>query len=437
MKRREFLAYTGLGLAAAATSGCAHVDKAAPQVSREPQTIFFTSAGKTCLINDDGTGFHTLELNAPKQATWQPCGFFDDGRVLMLSMEARRDGPGKPFDKYYHQTPTHIWIHDTVTGALDEIVTKDRLAPFYTPALLLTNDRLLVQVVRDEGGQIFNVALDGSDPHPFTKLGEGLPYGFSLSPDGGCVAFHIASPQGYQVFVSDIWGDSRLCLAADPKYLFFAPQWSPDRKWLLFQGCDYQSDHGHDWSDLWIAREDGSELRRLTEGQQAWFAATYGPADLPGGGSNVPTWTRDGRILFARRTPDAKVPWRYRVGEPDLDHFNREYKPELAQGGTEICRLDPITGATDVLGESTPGLWNFRVSPTENESQIAYCRCMTGESPALWIMNSDGSHQRCLSKGIDGKGADHPRWVPTISHDIACDLPPRRCGVESSQPQVL
>ena len=29
---------------------------------------------------------------------------------------------------------------------------------------------------------------------------------------------------------------------------------------------------------------------------------------------------------------------------PDVDHFNRDYHPELARGGTEICAMDPLAG---------------------------------------------------------------------------------------------
>lgn len=49
--------------------------------------------------------------------------------------------------------PTHLWLHDLERGTLTEIGSRDRLAPFYTPALLVSDDRLLVQVVRDSGGQ--------------------------------------------------------------------------------------------------------------------------------------------------------------------------------------------------------------------------------------------------------------------------------------------
>ena len=130
-------------------------------------------------------------------------------------MEPRRDGPGRSFAEFYTQTPTHLWKYDLDRGTLEEICHKERLAPFVTPALLLLDDRLLVQVVRHGVGQIFSVRLDGSDAREFTRAGEGLPYGLSLSPDGQRVAFHLASPEGYQIFILGLIGHlmaNRLCI---------------------------------------------------------------------------------------------------------------------------------------------------------------------------------------------------------------------------------
>ena len=95
------------------------------------QRLFFTSQGKTVLINADGSGQHAFEFKVPEQVTWQPGPFLSDGkRVIFLSMEQRRDGPGKPFEEYYTQTPTHLWIYDLDKKRLTEIATKDRLAVF-------------------------------------------------------------------------------------------------------------------------------------------------------------------------------------------------------------------------------------------------------------------------------------------------------------------
>ncbi len=408
LSRRRFITTAAMGSTALLAAG-ANANAAEPHRTGR---FFFTSEGKTGMMNADGSGLRYFQFDMPDQVTWQPGASFSDGRrVLFLSMEARRDGPGKPFGEYYHKTPTHIWIYDLDDESLVEIANKERIAPFYTPQLLLNDERMLVQVIRDKVAQTLNMNLDGTDAKDFTHAGEGMPYGMSLSPDGQRVAYHLASPEGYQILTSDVEGRNRTLVAKNPGHLYFAPQWSPDGEWLIFQDCQFQSDPGHDWSDLCLSRPDGSEQRLLTKGQALWFAATYGPADRHGGGSNVPIWSTDGTILFCRRLPDSKVPWAYQAERPDTDHFNRDFIPELARGGTEICRMNPRDGSVVALTPSDPPVWNFRQSESKDGTHILFCRAETGASPAIWIVDADGQNERLLTRGIDNHGADHPRWI--------------------------
>ncbi|MDD2764397.1 MAG: hypothetical protein PHE83_10530 [Opitutaceae bacterium] len=408
MSRRTFLKVAALGSLATA-GGCVHRPLSTDAGN---QRLFFTSGGGTCLIQADGTGLRPLELDAPHQATWQPAGFLPDGRVLLMSMEPRRDGPGRPFEEYYHQTPTHIWAYDLDRKTLTELATMERLAPFYSPQLLLHNGRVLMQVIRTKPGQIFNMNLDGTDAREFTGSAEGLPYGFDLSPDGTRVAFHLSSPEGYQIWTSDILGANRVRVAAHRDHLYFGPRWSPDGQWLAYQDCHFKTDPGHDWSDVCLGRPDGSEHRVLTEGQAMWFGATYGHPGNRGGGSNLAGWTRDGQILFPRRLPGSKVAWEFQPERPDTDHFNRGYKPELAKGGTEICRLNPETGVMMILTASVPPVWDFRCCESPNGNLIAFCRAETGGVPGLWVMNAEGTRARLLTQGLAEQGADYPRWLP-------------------------
>jgi len=396
----------------ASLPGCRSAGKPR-QVSRRGARLFFTSQGRTALINAEGTGLRYFDFKVPDQVTWQPGPFFSDGRrVIFLSMEARRDGPGRPFAEYYHKTPTHLWIYDLEQDTLTEITKRDRLAVFYTPALLVADDRLLVQVVRDQGGQIFSMNLDGSAAREFTRVGEGLPYGLSLSPDGRRVAYHIASPRGYEIWTSDVNGGNRVFVAGHADHLYFGPSWSPDGQWLLFQDCLYKTDPGHDWCDLCLAHPDGSDKRVVTEGQAMWFAATYGNPANRGGGSNLAAWTHDGQVLFPFRLPGAKVAWEFQPQRPDTDHFNRDFKPELARGGAEICRLDPRSGSVTRLMCNEPLVWDFRASESPDGRFVVFCRAETGGVPAIWVMGANGSHPRLLTRGLDDKGADHPRWLP-------------------------
>jgi TolB protein len=303
-------------------------------------------------------------------------------------------------------------LHDLEAGSLEELCTRERIAPFETPALLVNDERLLVQVVKDKVARMVSMRLDGSDARDFTKAGEGMPYGFSLSPDGKRVAFHLATPQGYQVFASNLDGSNRVTVAAGEGHLYFGTSWSPDGDWVLYVDCLPRTDPGHDWADVCIGRPDGSEHRVLTRDGAMWFAATYGPADRHGGGSNLPAWSRDGTVLFPRRLPGTKTSWQYRVGKPDLDHFNRDYKPEAARGGVGISRLDPGSGQITDLTPGQTGVWDFRASESPDGGLIVFCRVATGDSPTVWVMNADGSDPRPITKGIENRGVDHPRWLP-------------------------
>jgi TolB protein len=407
MNRRLFLKRSGWGGMAAA-AGCSLI----PDGGVEPERLFFTASGKTCVIDSLGQGFHELEVSAPGQVTWQPAGFLEDGRVLLLSMEARRDGPGRPFDEYYHQTPTHVWAYDLDRKSLQELATRDRLAPFYAPQLVLQGGRILMQVIRTRPGQTFNMRLDGSDAREFTGPDEGLPYGYSLSPDGERVAFHLASREGYQIWTCDTHGGNRVKVAAQPGHLYFGPSWSPDGQWLVFQDCHAPVDPGHDWSDVCVCRPDGTGLRMLTEGQSLWFAATYGTASHRGGGSNVPVWTQDGHILVPLRIPGTRVPWEYQAQRPDTDHFNRDFKPDQARGGTAIARIDPKTGSIGWVTPRTEGVWDFRATEFPGGGQVAFCRAETGGVPHLRVTDRHNRDSRKIHAGIGPGGLDHPRWLP-------------------------
>jgi TolB protein len=106
------------------------------------------------------------------------------------------------------------------------------------------------------------------------------------------------------------------------------------------------------------------------------------------------------------------VAWQYRVGQPDVDHFNREYQPDAARGGADIVRLDPRDGSMTAITHSDPPVWDFRASASSDGKQIVFCRAAVGESPAIWVAAADGTRPRQITRGIEGRGADHPRWIP-------------------------
>ena len=365
-------------------------------------------------MNADGSGLRVLDFKEENQVTWQPAGFFPDGqRVLFLSMEARRDGPGRPFSEYYTQTPTRIWIYDLEDESLTEIATEDRMAVFYTPQLLLGDGAHAGTGGTSEG-------WPSLQHEPRWQRGPRVHWrwrrsALRLRPQSGDQASRLSS--GQSVGLSDL--DQRFLKVA-------AGTWSPVVKTTSTLGppgpqmeiglpiriATLERTPGHDWSDVCISRPDGSEQRVLTRNQPHWFGASYGSPERRGSGSNMLTWTRAGSILFSRKLPRSKVAWEFRALRPDTDHFNRDYKPELARGGTEICQLDPRNDEVQRLTQSDPPVWDFRAIESPDGKAILFCRAEVGKMPGIWLREGHSVEPRHLTDGLDNQGADHPRWVP-------------------------
>ncbi|MEN6602211.1 MAG: serine/threonine protein kinase [Bryobacteraceae bacterium] len=369
----------------------------------------FGGGERLAFMNADGNGLRVYDFGRPNHTGWGAYDFFRDGRrALLLSIEMDEDWKTKPFTVFYPKSRTHIWICDLPTGRLTEIARKNRIAPFYAPcALLPDEERMLVGVNFGGREQLFSMDLDGTRAHAITKPDEYV-YGVSVSPDGARIAFHA----DYNIHTARIDGSNRVAVAGRKGYIYFGTSWSPDSRWVLFQVCEPKTDPGHDWSDIWIGRPDGSMNRQLTQGESAWFASSFGRPDNPGDGSIMPRWAPDGSgILYARRLANSKVPWEFQPNRPDTNHFNRDFKPELARGGTQICFLNPEDGSSTPLTQSDPPQWDFRPDWSRDSKRILFCRAKTGENPAIWVMDRDGKHQRRLTGGINGNGADFPRWV--------------------------
>jgi len=126
------------------------------------------------------------------------------------------------------------------------------------------------------------------------------------------------------------------------------------------------------------------------------------------------------QVLFPRRLPGAKVAWEFQPQRPDADHFNRDFKPEQARGGVEICRLNPRDGSVARLTQNAPPVWDFRASESPDGRSVVFCRAETGGVRAIWVMDADGCNQHLLTRGFEDKGADHPRWLPIqCNHESA------------------
>ena len=372
--------------------------------------LLFNSHGRLGVfdLNDSRVWYPRVDVPGMASWGWGPV-FADRRRVIVAGYE-----PGKAWEGNIR---VHLWIYDLEEDRLlEEIARKNRPAPFMVCSHILPGeDRLVVNPIIDGKQRVWTMALDGSDPREITRAEDGFVYCVQISPDGQKMAYHatmLADRDSYCIFVADLDGGNRVEVASAPGHLYFGPIWSPDGKWLIYQDCHYRDDPGHDWADLCLGSRDGSINRKVTKGQRQWFATSYGDPETRGSGSNMAQWTPDGkRVTYTRAAPGSRTAWPYQVERPDTDHFNRDYYPEDARGGTAICLLDPFTGEETEFISCASRVWNFRAAWSPDGSMFAFCRAEVGSPSGLWLVHADGSAPRMLTDGYGHKGADHPMWV--------------------------
>lgn len=268
---------------------------------------------------------------------------------------------------------------------------------------------------------VYITDLDGGNREDLYSS-PGFGYGLSLNPDKTKLAFHITGTPGrnaYEIYVLDLKSKDLQLIISDPDYIHFGPEWSNDGQWLLYQRCAHIVDPGHDRSDVCLSRSDGSEQRVWTTGQSHWFAAAFGTQENHSSGSNRPVWSPDcSKIACALLLPDSSVAWQWAKDRPDTDHFNRDYHPEQAQGGTQVCIIDVETGEITPISHDPTPTWNFRLAWSPDGKQIVFVRADLGCLGELWIMDADGSNKQFLTHGYRGAGVDYPSWqqfaVPSL-----------------------
>ena len=415
--RRGFLGTAAAGCAGLALSGCATGGDGSEDARTRPRGIVYASRGKLGVIDEDGGDPRFIEPGVPDQVSWHHGPVFADGkRMILMSVEGTRT--------WEHNVRSHLWIYDFDRGRVDEIATKDPPA-VYMPAcaLLPGEERLVVNPIIDGEQRVYTMDLDGSNQVAVTHEGDGFSYCVVAEPrrDPARVSRRYpprATRSSQQSWTGPIAGSSR----ALPGISISGRSGSHDGEWLLYLDCHTSGGPGHDWADLCIGRPDGSEYRVVTYGQRHWFGTSYGGPDTRGSGSNMPRWSpRRNVCTYTRALPDSRTAWQYADDRPDTDHFNRDFQPELARGGTEICLFDPFTGEIEQLTRNDPPVWDFRTAWSPDGGRIAFCRSPVGCASELWVMDADGRNAQFLTRGCDDLGADHPsvgmrkrRWAGAL-----------------------
>jgi len=301
--------------------------------------------------------------------------------------------------------------------------------------------------------------LTSSDLSRFRSVGDAV-----LSPDSRRIAYTVILYDGPgrpapQLWIMDLATQKPIRVGGE-KDVAGDPRWSPDGKWLAFQGRVGEK-HG-----LLLARPDGSEITTLVEKLEG----TNSP--LPGAGQDV-TWSPDGQqIAFISSTPDERAA--EASGDPMV--ISRYlYKPDAGEGMTRFndnqrLHIFAVDLATKQVRQLSEGIYdehsidwspdgkeilfasnrepnqdeffNYdifalrvadgsirRLTATEyNEYEplwspdgkhIVYRgtkrgltdRETTMEDTHVWMMNADGSDRREIGAVIDNRQGP-PKWAP-------------------------
>jgi TolB protein len=195
----------------------------------------------------------------------------------------------------------------------------------------------------------------------------------SFSPDGTRLVFESAPETGCctNLFSINVDGTGLRQLTHFKVETFASePEFSPDGKWIAFELIP---NGGHEKFAIFLARADGSDLRRVT--RQHLDAAH-------------PTWSRDGSLIA----------------------FNNNFQGTVS----DIFTIHPDgTGLKRLTHVEAKGQDDFRPDYSPDGTKIVFNHLDSFESiPEVWVMNADGSGRHRISK--PGALAFAPRWGPAV-----------------------
>ena len=247
------------------------------------------------------------------------------------------------------------------TGVLTNVTAVDRVSHYNSGLFYWPDDPERLGFTALIGGEShpFSMDLDGRHKRDLSGGDAGFTYGFSASPDGSRIAYH----RDYQVYLADADGGG--ATRVDTGHPFnFAPQWSPDGRWLVFVSGEHYNCHPY------VVGADGSRSmcrglmpetsRRVFRHEYpfAWFGIM---AECPRAADELIYCRSDrGFALISQRTPTIQRMYLQCSPGMAVDEWSDEQiweefaaRLEGADGLTlttgPICLLYPSDAADDLL----------------------------------------------------------------------------------------
>ncbi len=269
------------------------------------------------------------------------------------------------------------YLLDLASGKVVNVTAVDRVSHYNGGLFFLPGNRGLGFTPLIKGISKPHVMdLDGKNKRDVSGKDAGFAYGYSASPDGKAICYH----ENYQLHVSSADGTNKKPIKTGNAF-DFAPQWSPDGKWLLFLSGEHYNCHPH------VVRPDGTGLKKLADrGGYKGVIEFLDVFDFHGGSSDVPAWSVDGLSVY----------FTSRVGK-----------------SVELFRVT-LDGKAEQITKSADGSLHYHPQPSPDGKWLVYGSMRDGVRN-IYVLNLFDRNEKRITDQKPGSGAMWPHWQPAGS----------------------
>jgi Tol biopolymer transport system component len=265
-------------------------------------------------------------------------------------------------------------LYDLETGDIVNLTAIERASHYNGGLFFLPESRGLGFTALIQGvSKPYLMDLDGRNKRDVSGKDAGFAYGYSASPDGKLISYH----EDYQIYIAKADGTEKRKIETGHPFNF-SPQWSPDGQWLLFV-CGVRGK-----SNPYIVRRDGTGLRKLADlnGYKGWILF-LDVEDFHEGSSDVPVWSVDSKSIY--------------------------YTAQV-EDGVELFQSD-LEGNSKQLTHTAPGTLHYHPKPSPDGEWLVYGSKRDGIRQ-LYVMRLKDHFERPLTDLNPGHAAMWPHWQP-------------------------
>jgi Tol biopolymer transport system component len=345
------------------------------------------STQRACIVRADGSEPKQIaqELVHTDNQWTQFAGWSPDGAyAIVLSLW---EDPQNATWEREHKTfrMTEGWLVDSclvnlASGEARNLTAVHRVSIYNTGLFFLPkNQGFGFTAMIDGVSKPFVMDLDGSNKRDVSGGGQGFSYGYSSSPDGKLISYH----EDYQVYISDADGRNKRKIETGNPFNF-APQWSPDGKWLLFLSGEHYNCH-----PTIVSADSGSPIKIGDRRGYRGVVEKLKHPDFHSESSDIPVWSADGKSIYFTALFDDRIEL-MRVAIPSS--------------------MDPKP-TPERLTFSEPKTRHYHPSPSPDGKWILFGSDRSGVMQ-LYVADIDGKNLHPITNVDPGHAAMHGFWRP-------------------------